>query len=298
MPNVTLIIPTYNREKVLCDTISYALNQDYDDYEIIVIDQTLKHSNATNVFLKKLPFNVRIINHYPPSLPGARNRGIKEAFGEILIMIDDDVIINNDFIAQHVKCYKNNSIAASTGRINQDTLFITKIPAFLKIDFLKWISSSNFQSKKEKEAYRIAGGNFSVKKTYAEKIGLFDENFIGTSWGEEYDFSLRLKKLKLQIIYNPKAMIFHLNEKMGGCGSRTRYDIFSIYSRSNNLAYLVEKNRLNRLYYIYLIIYIYKQTLIKKDYFSFKGLLFLIKGHIYFIKGFIDGFRKGKKMIC
>ena len=104
-PHVSLIIPTYQREKVLCDSISYALNQDYADYEIVVVDQTDTHEIDTQRFLNQLPDFVRIVNHRPPSLTGARNRGILEAHGEIVIMIDDDVIIESDFISQHLRHY-------------------------------------------------------------------------------------------------------------------------------------------------------------------------------------------------
>lgn len=297
MPKVSLIIPTYNREEILCNTIKYALNQQCQNYEILVIDQTVKHTNETYRYLNKISPHVRVIKHYPPSSPGARNRGIREAKGEIVILIDDDVIIEKDFIAQHLKYYGNPKVVGVTGRVDQESRFITRIPSFLKSDFIQWISTQKFMDMSEREAYRAAGGNFSFRKKTAMQVGLYDENFIGTYWGEEYDFSLRLRGSGHKIIYNPKAIIYHLNEPKGGVGDRKRFDINTIYSKSHNLSYMIEKNRLNRAFYLYLIWYIYKQDLIKKDYLSLKGFLFLPRGHLYFIKGLLAGFKKGKKRV-
>ena len=295
MPKVSLIIPTYNREKVLCNTISYALDQDFADYEIIVVDQTEKHESATNLYLENLPKQAKVISHRPASLPGARNRGIRESRGDIVIMIDDDVIIKRDYISQHLNCYSNADVSGVTGKVEQKIKIDIKIPAFLNNEFMKWLPISVFHDDREKEAYRVAGGNFSVKKEYALRVGLFDENFIGTAWGEEYDFSLRLKKVGEKIIFNPNACIFHLNEAEGGAGNRSLFNLFSVYSKSHNLTYLIERNRIDRKVYAYLTWYIYRQSFYKKDYFNPKGLGFIVKSQFFFLKGLVDGVRDAKK---
>jgi GT2 family glycosyltransferase len=295
IPKVSVIVPTYNREKLLCNTIKDLLDQDFFDYEILVIDQTPEHTSGTIKFLGNLPPFVKVIAHQPPSLTLARNRGILEARGEIIIMVDDDVILKKDFISQHLKYYKNPNVVGVAGRVEVESRFINKPPAFLKSDFITWISYYEFQGMVERDAYRMAGGNSSFRKVSAFKAGLFDENFIGTAWGEDYDFSLRLKNDTHKIMYSPDAAVFHLAARDGGCGSRNRFDFFTVYSKSHNLSYLIEKNRINRLTYLYLVLYIYIQLFIKKQYFTFRGLFFLIKGNLLFIRGFLTGFSKGRK---
>ena len=295
MEKVTIIVPTYNREEVLCNTIRYLLHQDFPEYEILVIDQTIKHTVETARFLENVPSNVKIINHQPPSLTAARNSGIREAKGEIIIMVDDDVILKRDFISQHLKYYGDPNIVGVAGRVELEARFINKPPAFIKSEFIEWISYYQFQGNVERDAYRMVGCNFSFRKDLALKTGLFDTNFIGTAWGEDYDFSLHLKNGGLKIIYSPDAAVLHLAIRDGGCGSRNRFDLNTIYSKSHNLAYLIEKNRINRLTYLYLLIYIYIQLFIKREYFSFKGLFFFIRGNFFFIKGFLNGFKKGKE---
>ena len=294
MPKASLIIPTYNRDEVLCKTIKYALEQTYTDFEIIVINQT-KHLNHKAIhFSQSLKSKIKIFEHQPPSLPGARNRGIELASGEIIILIDDDVILPLDFIFQHAKYYDDPEIVGVTGPVYHNKPS-PKPSLTFNNEFLKWISYYQFQDSKEKVAYRGAGGNFSFRRDNAFNVGLYDSNFIGTAWGEEYDFSLRLKKCGKKIIYNPRASLFHLAEPSGGAGNRNRFDCYTIYSKSHNLSYLIEKNRLNRLLYLYLIWYVYQQCFFKKEYINTKGVKFLFSSQFTFLKGFFDGFKNGIK---
>jgi len=295
IPKVSVIVPTYNREELLCNTIKYLLDQDFLDYEILIIDQTTKHTVETVAFFENLPSRVKIINHQPPSLTAARNRGIHEAKGDIIIMVDDDVILKKDFISQHLKYYDDKNIVGVTGRVELETHFKSKLPSFLKSEFLKWTSYSQYQASVEKDAYLMAGCNHSFRKAWAYKAGLYDENFTGTAWGEDYDFSLRLKKGGYKIIYSPHVAVFHLYSRDGGCGSRHLFDTYTIYSKPYNMAYLIEKHRLSRLLHLYFALNFYIQLLIKKDYLIFKRLHFFIKGNFYFIKGLLAGFKKGRK---
>jgi GT2 family glycosyltransferase len=280
---------------VLCNTITYALDQDFADYEILIVDQTEEHEKETYSFLDNLPDKAKVISHHPPSLPGARNRGIRESRGEIVIMIDDDVILKHDFISQHLKYYENKEVSGVTGKVEQKNKITKRLPFSLKNEFMEWIPISVFDDNFEKEAFRLAGGNFSVKKEYAFRAGLFDENFIGTAWGEEYDFSLRLKKVGKKLIFNPRAYIFHLNDIKGGTGNRSLFNFFSVYSKSHNLTYLIEKNRIDRKFYVYLTWYVYRQSFYKKDYLNPKGLAFILLAQFFFLKGLVDGIKSANK---
>ena len=296
IPKVSIIIPTYQRDEILCNTIQYALNQDFEDYEILIIDQTENHSQETYQFFKTLPPKVKIIHFLPASLPGARNHGISVAKGEIIIMIDDDVILESNFIQHHLDSYYGDKIDCVAGKIREAKKYRVKAcPINFNSDFIKWLSPSSFYSQYKKEAFRVPGGNFSIRKKVIFDVGPFDENFLYTAWGEEYDFSLRLKNKGYRIVYNPKAEIFHLNYNKGGCNRRDRFNYNTIYSHSHNMSYLVEKNNLNRVFYIYLIWYVYKRVFFKKDYISLKGLVFITKGAFFFAKGLWDGFLKGSK---
>ena len=118
---VALAIPTYNRERVLVDTLKQVLAQDPPADEILVIDQTVEHEHETEEYLTKADDTGRIkwIKHSPPNLNGARNRALWETICDILIFIDDDVELVPSFIEKHIRNYTDNVVVAVAGRTIQ-----------------------------------------------------------------------------------------------------------------------------------------------------------------------------------
>ncbi|HEY9639044.1 MAG TPA: glycosyltransferase family A protein, partial [Coleofasciculaceae cyanobacterium] len=86
-PLISLILPTYGREDVLRETIASILQQDYDNYEVLIIDQTPTHTPETQTYLESLAAQQKIRLFWVDwaSLPGARNYGIRRAKGEIIL---------------------------------------------------------------------------------------------------------------------------------------------------------------------------------------------------------------------
>src|SRR5438128_6592942 len=84
--NLSIIIPTYQREQVLIDTLEYLLALSPLPAEILVIDQTPRHEDKTEDRLQKLGHDgvVRRINLERPSITGAMNTGLREATSVIV----------------------------------------------------------------------------------------------------------------------------------------------------------------------------------------------------------------------
>jgi glycosyltransferase involved in cell wall biosynthesis len=92
-PLISVIIPTYQREAVLCASVDEALRQDYPNFEVLVVDQTQQHEPDTEQHLQHLA-DVGKVQWYRvdwASLPAARNYGVSKAKGDIILFIDDDV---------------------------------------------------------------------------------------------------------------------------------------------------------------------------------------------------------------
>lgn len=91
-PAVSMIIPTYNRANLLCRAIQSALNQTYENFEIIIIDDG-SNDNTSDVVEKyqKQDERIRYIRcEKNKGGSAARNKGIKAAKGEYLAFLDDD----------------------------------------------------------------------------------------------------------------------------------------------------------------------------------------------------------------
>ena len=117
---ISVIIPTYKREVVLCQTIESVIEgikkSNYaSESELIIVDQTKEHTTSTTLFLKNLEGEIKYIYEEKANLPNARNVGIKNSTGEILVFLDDDVILHEGFFNKVMNCYKHQGVKSVVG---------------------------------------------------------------------------------------------------------------------------------------------------------------------------------------
>ena len=76
LPFISVIIPTYGREETLQDSIIDVLNQDYPNFEVLVVDQSPTHQPGVQAYLEKISAAAKIqwFRLDWASLPGARDR--------------------------------------------------------------------------------------------------------------------------------------------------------------------------------------------------------------------------------
>lgn len=95
---ISVIIPVYNAEKYLENCINSIFNQNYKNYEIILVnDGSTDNSLSICEKLKKESNKVKIINQKNSGVATTRNKGLLEATGDYIIFMDNDDIISEDF---------------------------------------------------------------------------------------------------------------------------------------------------------------------------------------------------------
>ncbi|MBW4562688.1 MAG: hormogonium polysaccharide biosynthesis glycosyltransferase HpsN [Mojavia pulchra JT2-VF2] len=229
LPSISVVIPTYGREEALRDSLVDLLNQDYPNFEVLVVDQTPKHQPEIQAYLEELATAKKIkwfrLNW--ASLPGARNYGVRRADGEIILFIDDDVKITPEFVSAHAKNYLYNpEIGAVAGRVF-DRMKLGDSGGYLEIEYLPpqamnpgiaWYHIDLVHTIKPQQVLTARGCNMSFRREIFTKYGLrFDERFGGSAVREESDFCLRLRQTGYKIWYDPDAYLVHLGEETGGC---------------------------------------------------------------------------------
>ena len=227
-PFISVLIPTYGREQVLCNTIADVLNQDYANYEVIVIDQTTDHEPETVAYLESHAKQKRIQWHQVSwaSLPGARNYGVRRAKGNIVVFIDDDVQLTPDFLASHAKNFDNPEVGAVAGRVF-DRMKLSDLDPNLQIEDLPpqamdpgiaWYHLNLVHTIKPQQVITARGCNMSFRRALFDVHNVwFDERFQGSAVREESDFCLRIRQTGFKIWYDPTAHLVHLGEETGGC---------------------------------------------------------------------------------
>lgn len=234
-PLVSVIIPTYKREQPLVDSIQDVLKQNYPHFEILVVDQTENHSQDVDSFLR-LHHEKEQIKWYRvdwASLPKARNYGVSKAKGEIVIFIDDDVQLSEDYISCHVQNYLDNDhigavagrvldrmkqFSAQTGEKGYSTVFKEHLDPKASDPGLAWYHLDFVYLIKPQKIITARGCNMSFRRDIFTKYHIwFDERFRGSAVREESDFCLRLRSTGYDIWYDPQAQLVHLGEEIGGC---------------------------------------------------------------------------------
>lgn len=248
---VTIVICTYGRPEEARRLLIELKEQRYRDFEVFVIcqggkDDIEKIRNSVKTF-----YPVKYFYEASPNLPHARNIGIKEASGEILLFLDDDIKPSNTLTEEHVKNYADPKVGIVGGRVLEDkderNVPDSKIGTVRKLDGFTY---SGFNKTIRCETMHVRGVNMSVRKEAALKIGGFDERFEGTAEYEDMDFCLRAIRKRYKIIFEPTAVVEHFLLPFGGCRSKSREEqIYWLY-RNHSLMFL---NNLNKLFYPILI---------------------------------------------
>ena len=111
-PLVTVIIPTYNEEDVIENTIRAVEKSSYKNIEIIVIDDNSKDNTykiAKNLE-KEFPNLLVLKKEGQKGKPQSINEAMKYAKGEIILFIDADARIPENYISSHIFCFSNENV--------------------------------------------------------------------------------------------------------------------------------------------------------------------------------------------
>jgi glycosyltransferase involved in cell wall biosynthesis len=207
---LSVVIPTYGREEILLNTIQALLKLTQPEHELLIIDQTLDHTEAVKSTLNTYNAEKRIrwICLPQPSIPVAMNRGLREAQGEIVLFLDDDITPDPNLLTAHIETQSKSNLVA--GQVLQPG----EISSPLKIG-----ENFRFNSTEARQISEFMGGNFSIKRSVAIALGGFDENFMGAAYRYEAEFAHRYCQKYGSIAYEPKALIHHLRAESGGTRS-------------------------------------------------------------------------------
>lgn len=234
LPLISVIIPTYCREKLLKDSIEEILCQNYPHFEVLVIDQTPTHEPEIDVYLKNQADlgKIKWFRVDWASLPGARNYGVRQASGDIVLFIDDDVKIPEGYLQAHADNYQDSTIGAVAGRVfdrmkltdsqsrsqNNQPYEIEELPPEAMDPGIAWYYIDLVHTVKRQRVISVRGCNMSFRREIFTKYNVwFDERFRGSAVREESDFCLRLRQTGYHIWYDPQAYLVHLGEETGGC---------------------------------------------------------------------------------
>lgn len=218
---ISIIVCTYNRDKYLYDALKHIAANDfpYADYEIVLVNNN--STDSTDAECKRFSadypsINFRYFIETKQGLSHARNRGISESKGDILVFLDDDSFVNSDYLRNlKAQMEKHPDAMAFGGKISP--LFEEgKEPEWLNRWTYPLVSAIDMGESVvlfEGKAYPI-GANMGFRKECIEKCGVFNtelgrtkKNLMG---GEEKDIFSRVRNLDMKIYYFPDIHVNHV----------------------------------------------------------------------------------------
>jgi glycosyltransferase involved in cell wall biosynthesis len=217
MIKYSIIICSYNRFELLVETIDSVLNviQNRKDSEILIIDN--KSTDLTPSLEEKYS-SIKTVNYFLETKQGlshARNRGMKEANGEILVYLDDDIELVDNYFEICDNIFTDKSISISGGKVLP---YRTAIPEWLPEKYYYLISIYDLGNSPKFVKY-LMGGNFTIRRSDAFRIGqyntLLGRNGNKLAGGEETDYQNRASTMGYKMYYHPKQNILHkINDKL------------------------------------------------------------------------------------
>ena len=291
-PNqVSLIIPTYNRQEIVFQTLQYIKQQSISGFEVVLVDQTESNDSNLNNF-KDDGFKYKYLKIKETGLPNARNVGAENAKGEILIFIDDDSIPDSDLIQSYMNLfndYEKDKFCIG-GRIIEKNTTMFKENNSIVGGWITWYGKTlkNFDTVKSGECEWASGGNFGLTKDLFIEVGGFDPNFIGTAVLEDGDFGYAVKKIGGRVYYYPEPVIEHLRIPTGGL--RQKNPAKGMFYRAHNTVYFFRKHGKRR---FFCFVFVYLNGIAMKEWVKQKhGLSSFIWTWIGFYKGLITKLNK------
>lgn len=211
----SIIIPTYNRESILAETIEciFKSSSPVPAYEVIIV-------NDGEPFAIDIPGIDKccVLNNSGKGAASARNKGAAAAKYPILIFLDDDMLVSHDNIRKHLELHMELEGIALSGVwvYNQAMRASLSKSCFgrykLENDYKTYVPKEKFNGLDNlRLGDSLASFNFSIRKEVFDAAGGFDDAFPFAGC-EDQEFSFRLAQRRITLLVATDFIAYH-NER-------------------------------------------------------------------------------------
>jgi glycosyltransferase involved in cell wall biosynthesis len=200
MPTISVIIPAYNAEKTIQETIESVLDQTFQDFELIVINDG-STDRTLEIISSFTDSRLQVFSFPNSGAQKSRNVGLSKSSGEYIAFLDADDLWNPDKLELQLKALKENPEAAVA---YSWTDYIDESSHFLYQGFHKSPQGDIYPLLLVKN-YLENGSNPLMTRQALSEIGGFDESLSG---GQDWDLYLRLAA-RYKFVSVPQVQILY-----------------------------------------------------------------------------------------
>ena len=209
---VSIVVPTFNRARLLPQTIPALANQQTRpgvSYEVVFVSNG--SSDASDEILREAvaqyPDRVRYYWIAPTGGPSApRNRGIREATGDVIVILDDDVLPDPDLVLRYAEFHQQHP------ELNHAAVGEAYVPPHLLDDPMSLFHVFPYDKVRHLERLPYLDFwtcNVSIKRQFMLESGMFDERFL---YNEDVICGHRLNRNGMALHFLPGARGEHLHQ--------------------------------------------------------------------------------------
>lgn len=238
LPRVSVVIITYNSKDDLQECIPAILNQDYPDFEVIVVDNA--SNDGTVGFVRdNYPDLCVIQNKANYGAAKGYNMGINASKGKYVALINPDTKVGKSWLFELVRpMEEDDNLAACQSRVllyyKPDTINTEGNDVnYLGFTWCRNYGKPNIENTKIEETLGLSTCSIIFRKEVFDEVGLFDEDFF--MYLDDTDIGLRIYMKGYKVVCNPKSLVWH------------KY----VFKPNKKKMYFLERNRLVMLLKIY-----------------------------------------------
>lgn len=197
---ISIIIPTYNSERLISNLLDSILKSRVNDFEIIIVDDC--STDDTVELVKNYP--IKLVELAENSGPAkARNIGVKKAHGDIIFFLDSDIVLQEGTIEEVEEYFRSNPSANCViGICTKEPLNEGFVPRYMAL--FEYIHLSGSKAENVSVFSPRCG---AVRTDFFKKMGSFNEKYAGADV-EDFEFARRVNKVD-RIVLNRKMIVKH-----------------------------------------------------------------------------------------
>lgn len=214
---VSIIMPAYNSEGTLAQSIESVLNQTFAGWELLIVDDGSEDSTfeIASCYAAQ-DARIRVIRQENRGVAGARNRALAEVCGDLIAFLDSDDLWRQDKLEKQIVVFELDD---RIGLCYTDKLcFVTDIYSAYPCNTMAPVTISDEQLRLLVHDY-IGTLTVMVRRTAIESAGVFDETLFGT---EDWDMWIRVSRM-YRIYHFPEALAYYREHSQGISKNKQRH---------------------------------------------------------------------------
>jgi len=231
-PLVSIVLLNWNGLEDTKICLEHVRKIDYSNFEIIVVDNGSTQNQKE--YLSKVKDIIYVDNPTNRGFTGGHIDGLKKARGEYILLLNNDAVIDEDYIMNALPHFKDPEVAAIGGRAyfwnNDHALFDRTAPfySYQEIDIYtgeaKMLQSDHGTIQ---EVNNVSGSAVIIRKNVINEIGYLYEPFF--AYFEETDLFARMKRAGYKVLYDPSLRIWHKNGASSGASDGSSFFFYQIF---------------------------------------------------------------------